>query len=128
MKKSLLLAIMSACLGAGINVYAQNPGRGGAPPQTPSDPQQAPAQSPADSGDASPLTVVGCLVKATGDHLYTITDKKSGEKLNFSATNAIDQFLNQTVQLTGRVTAKGGEKSFIPQTAKSLSPSCDAPQ
>jgi hypothetical protein len=57
-----------------------------------------------------------------------ITDKKSGEKLNFSATNAIDQFLNKTVQLQGRVTSQGGEKAFIPQSAKALAPSCDAQQ
>ena len=73
-------------------------------------------------------TVTGCLVKGTGDHAYVITDSKSGEKLNFAASNAIDQYLNQVVQLTGRMASRGGEKAFIPQTAKTVSPSCGAPQ
>jgi uncharacterized protein YdeI (BOF family) len=130
MKKALLLTMFSACLGSGISVYAQNPNQ----PPVPSHPQQGvpqaqQAEPPAnDSSDAQPVTVVGCLVKGSAEHTYTITDQKSGEKLNFSAANAIDQFLNKTVQLTGRVTSQGGTKAFIPQSAKALAPSCDTQQ
>ena len=119
MKKTLLLTVFSACLGSGISGYAQSPSQEPAPPQ----PQQAQPQQQEDTGE--PKTIVGCLIKGSGDHGYLITDKKSGEKLNFMASDKINQYLNQTVELSGRVMLKGGEKSFLPQTAKTVSPSCE---
>src|ERR1700686_2077632 len=96
MKQRLFIAALYASLGAGSIIYAQNP-------------PQAPEQGQPGAGQAT--TVTGCLTKGNADHEYVITDK-TGEKLNFSASEKIEAYLNQTVQLAGQQTTRGGEKAF----------------
>jgi uncharacterized protein YdeI (BOF family) len=123
MKKKLFIAALYASLGAVSGMYAQNPG----PPPEQSQPPSSQAQgnpSQAQPGEAQPATVVGCLTKGSGDHEYVITDK-TGEKVNFSASEKIEAYLNQTVQLAGQQTSRGGEKAFVPQTVKQVSASCE---
>jgi hypothetical protein len=125
MKKYLFTAALYASLGAVSVIYAQNP-PGQAPEQSPPPGAQTPGGQAQGSqpGEAQPTTVVGCLTKGSADHEYVITDK-TGEKLNFSASEKIEAYLNQTVQLAGQQTSRGGEKAFIPQTVKQVSASCE---
>jgi hypothetical protein len=63
-------------------------------------------------------------MKGTASSEYAITDSKSGEKYSFSAPDKLQQYLNQTVQLTGTVSNQGGAKAFRPESVRSVSPSC----
>jgi uncharacterized protein YdeI (BOF family) len=123
MKKRFFTAALYATIGAVSVIYAQVPGQAPERSQPPSQ-SQPQAQAPGQPGDAQPTTVVGCLTKGSADHEYVITDK-SGEKINFSASEKIEAYLNQTVQLNGQQTSRGGEKAFVPQTVKQVSASCE---
>jgi len=63
-------------------------------------------------------------MKGTTSNEFAITDSKSGEKYSFTAPDKLQQYLNQTVQLTGTVTNRGGEKAFRPESVRSMSTSC----
>jgi hypothetical protein len=87
------------------------------------DPPPPPTQQQQPSNDS--LTIVGCLTKGTMEGQFTIADSKSGQKINFIAAQPMDSYLNHTVQITGTITDSGsGDKSFTPQTVKTVSDSC----
>lgn len=112
-------------LGAGIVGFAQNPSR--RPPAQPQDPTAADPASPG-SQAADPLTITGCLMKGSASGEYALTDSKSGEKYSFAAPDKLQEYLNQTVQLTGTVSTRGGAKDFRPQSVKTVSSSCTSSQ
>jgi len=119
LKKHIFLTAFSARLGAGSVVFAQNP------PQQPPPPEQEQGQQSQGQKAGQPRTVVGCLTKGSGEHTYVVTDSKSGEKLTFSASEKIEPYLNQTVQLDGQQMTHGGASTFTPQTVKTVSSSCE---
>jgi hypothetical protein len=57
-----------------------------------------------------------------------VADEKSGEKIAFSASSKLDSYVNQTVEIAGRVVDRGGAKSFQPQSVKAISASCNSTQ
>ena len=59
---------------------------------------------------------------------YVITDTKSGEKVTFPGPDKLDTYVNHTVQLTGKMMNRSGEKAFQPETVKMVSASCESPQ
>jgi hypothetical protein len=118
MKKLSRSATFTVFVGLGLVAFAQTPR-----PRTPPSQQTEPDPSnPQAAGQST--TVTGCLMKGTGPGEYAITDKASGEKLTFAAPDQLQRYVNQTVQLTGTMTTRGGEKAFRPESVKSVSPSC----
>lgn len=103
----LLSAVFSALIGIAGVAQAQEPS------QPPSEHRQA---------DNPKVSVTGCLNKGSGAGAYTITDQRSGEKVPFSGPEKLDQYVNQTVTLTGTMTT---DKSFKPETIKSVAASCE---
>jgi len=111
--KTLLTLTISMFLGAAA--YAQNP------------PQQTPPSQ--DQQDTQSTTVTGCLTKGANTGEYMISDSKTGEKLTFAGPDRLDSYVNHTVQLTGKMMMSGNEKSFQPQSIKTISNACEgAPQ
>ncbi|PYT11066.1 MAG: hypothetical protein DMG59_27390 [Acidobacteria bacterium] len=88
--------------------------------------QQQPPPTQEQRNDA--VTLVGCLTKAAAEHEYVITDTKSGEKVTFPGPDKLDTYVNHTVQLTGKMMNRSGEKAFQPETVKMVSASCEGPQ
>jgi hypothetical protein len=106
--KLLLPLTVSLLMGA---AFAQDP----PPPPTQ---QQQPDTS---------ITIIGCLTKGTMEGQYTISDAKTGQKLNFTAAQPMDSYVNHTVQVTGTISNNGsGDKDFTPQTVKTVSDTCIA--
>ena len=122
MKKLSRSAMFTAFLGLGIAAFAQNPGARTPPSQQPN------ASDPAPQAGGEAMTVTGCLMKGTGPGEYAITDSKSGEKIAFAAPDQLQKYLNQTVQLTGTVMSRNGDKAFRPESVKAVSPSCQSGQ
>jgi len=90
---------------------------------------QDPPPPPTQQQQPSNLTIVGCLTKGNTEGQFTIADSKSGQKINFIAAQPMDSYLNHTVQITGTMTDSGsGDKSFTPQTVKTVSESCSGGQ
>jgi hypothetical protein len=73
--------------------------------------------------ESTPMTFTGCLTKGTQAEEYVLVDK-SGQKLTFAGSSKLDSYVNQTVELSGQVIDRGGEKAFQPQSIKSISSSC----
>lgn len=122
MKKLSLSATLTVFLGLGIAALAQVPGRRTPPSQQN---EQQPQSDPAPQAGGQSLTVTGCLMQGAGSGEYAITDTKSGEKFSFAAPDQLQKYLNQTVQLTGTVMSRGGDKAFRPESVKAISPSCE---
>ncbi|MES1261632.1 MAG: hypothetical protein ABUS49_07850, partial [Acidobacteriota bacterium] len=78
------------------------------------------------SDDSRSLTLTGCLAKGSGADQYVITDQKSDEKVTFGGPTQLDQFLNQTVQLSRVASNRTGAQGFRPESIQAASPSCDA--
>jgi hypothetical protein len=115
MRKALTCIIASFLLGVGTLGYAQ---------QQP--PARQEAQRPQDEG--APLTLRGCLTKGSQSQQYIVADERSGQKIAFAASSKLDSYVNQTVEISGRVVDRGGDKSFQPESVKSISSSCNATQ
>jgi hypothetical protein len=113
-----LLSTFSVFVGLGSVALAQSPGE-----RTP--PAQPPSAEQGEQGNSDTVTLVGCLAKGDTTDQYVITENKSGRKVAFGGPNQLDKYLNQTVQLTGTLMTKNGEKSFQPQSLKPVSPSCE---
>ncbi len=108
------LATLTLTMFLGAAAYAQNP-----PPRTP------PSQ---DQQDSQSTTVTGCLTKGSNTGEYQIKDSKTGETLTFAGPDRLESYVNHTVQLTGKMMASGNEKSFQPQSIKTVSNSCEGAQ
>jgi hypothetical protein len=107
--KLLSCALFAAVLTLGTAAYAQD------------QPSSQPKQGPNDPPKAS---IIGCLTKGSSDGTYLIADQDSGEKVQFNGPAQLDQYVNQTVKLTG--TRSG--KNFSPETIAQVSPSCNKAQ
>jgi hypothetical protein len=92
--------------------------------------QQSPAQqeSQRPQDEAAQLTLKGCLTKGSQSQQYVVADQRSGEKIAFAAPSKLDTYVNQTVEVSGRVVDRGGDKTFQPQSVKSISSSCNTTQ
>lgn len=108
---------------------AQSPGAQ-APGQTPDSqapgtrPGQGPAADPTAS-QGSTVSITGCLAKASSPNQYQITDQESHQKVTFPGPTQLDQFVNQTVRLTGKmVESNNGTKQFQPNSISTISSSC----
>lgn len=124
MKQLSLTAIFTAFVTLGTLSSAQVPGQQRTPPSQ----QAEPGDPPGDPGGGTPLTITGCLMKGTASNEYALTDSKSGEKYSFAAPDQLQRYVNQTVQLTGSVMTRGGDRTFRPESVKSISPSCERSQ
>ena len=114
MKKALTFTIASLLLSVGTLGYAQQ------------NPAQQESQRPQDEG--AQLTLKGCLTKGSQSQQYVVADDRSGEKVAFAGSSKLDSYVNQTVEISGRVVDRGGDKTFQPQSIKSISSSCNATQ
>ena len=123
MKKLSRSAMFTVFLGMGIVAFAQTPRPRATPPAQQEDPS-----APAPQAGGESMTVTGCLMKGTGAGEYAITDSKSGEKIAFAAPDQLQKYVNQTVQLTGTVMTRNGDKAFRPESVKAVSPSCQTGQ
>ena len=90
------------------------------PPQAP--PAQQNAQPAEDSG--SPMVLKGCLKKGTQAQEYVVADDDSGKQTSFAGPAKLDGYVNQTVEISGRVVERGGEKTFQAQALKPVASSC----
>jgi len=84
------------------------------------DPPTAPKPS-----DVPKTTVTGCLEKGTEAGQYTITDQKTNQKVPFPGPAQLDQYINQTVKLTGTMVAQGQDKVFRPESVSKVSATCE---
>jgi hypothetical protein len=105
-------------LSIGTLTYAQDP-----PAQ-----QQQPAerQRQRSQDEGTPTMIRGCLTKGSQAQEYVVADEKSGEKVAFGGPAKLDSYVNQTVEVTGQMTDRGGEKAFQPQAIKSVAATCKA--
>jgi len=102
--------VLSLGLALGTLAYGQNPAQG-----TP---------APEKSNDTPKVTFTGCLAKGSAANEYTITDQKTGEKIQFTGPAQVEKFVNQTVKLTGTMVTKGQEKAFQPETINQVAETC----
>lgn len=115
MKKILLFTSMILTLSMGAVGYAQEP----------------PARSPQpqhEQSTSAPATLKGCLTKGSQAKTYSLADEATGQMVTFAGSAKLDNYLNQTVELTGDMVERGGEKSFMPQTVKTVAASCKSGQ
>jgi hypothetical protein len=120
MKKISRSAMFTVFLGLGIAAFAQAPSKKAPPSQQ----QGQDEQNQQAGGEQTTLT--GCLMKDATSNQYAITDSKSGESFSFAAPDQLQKYVNQTVQLTGTVMNRGGQKAFRPESVKAVSASCQA--
>jgi hypothetical protein len=81
-----------------------------------------------DQQDTQSTTITGCLTKGANTGEYAIKDSKTGQILTFAGPDRLDSYVNHTVQLTGKMMASGNEKSFQPQSIKTVSNTCEGAQ
>jgi hypothetical protein len=110
--KLLYSLLFMAVLAVGAVAYAQDQS------------QTAPPQQKQQPSDAPKTSITGCLTKGATDGNYVIADQTSGEKVPFNGPSQLDQYVNQTVRLTGTVTGEGTGKVFRPEAIAQVSPSC----
>ncbi|MGJ5818325.1 hypothetical protein [Paludibaculum fermentans] len=108
--KNILLYTATFLL-LGVGAFAQEPPARPAPPQD-------------QKSEEMPATLKGCLTKGSDAQTYALADDTSGQKVVFSGSSKLDNYLNQTVELKGEIVDRGGEKSFQPRTIKTIAASC----
>jgi hypothetical protein len=81
-------------------------------------------QPPPAAREGTPATIRGCLTKGTQAQEYVVADEKSGEKVSFGGPSKLDNYVNQTVEVTGQTVERGGEKAFQPEAIKSVASTC----
>jgi hypothetical protein len=112
--KLLSSVVLVGGLALGSFAYAQSPSQ-------PTPPREK-------SGDASKVSITGCLTKGTVASEYLITDQKSGEKVPFTTPAPIDKYVNQTVKLTGTMSNQGQDKAFKPESINPIAATCEKGQ
>lgn len=111
MKNILRLTSAFLFLSAAAVSYAQEP------PAQPSQPQNQ-RSAPA------PTTLTGCLTKGSVAKTYTLTDQATSRAVTFAGSAVLDNYVNQTVELSGDMVEKGGESTFLPRTIKTIASTC----
>lgn len=122
MKILSLSATFTVFVGLGIAAFAQDPAQRAPLPQ-----QTEPGGS-ARRPVAQLMTVTGCLMKGANPSEFSITDSKSGEKFSFAAPDQLQKYVNQTVELTGTVMVRNGDRAFRPESVSTISDSCGPSQ
>ncbi|HJT89447.1 MAG TPA: hypothetical protein VJ732_16375 [Bryobacteraceae bacterium] len=112
MKKTLIASIAAMFLGILTVGYAQDH------PRQPDQGQQE------RNREASVVTIRGCLAKGSQPQQYMVADETSGENVTFSGPARLDDYVNQTVELTGQYVDDGGQRTFQPRSMKAVSGSC----
>jgi len=72
----------------------------------------------------SSITLQGCLTKGAEEQQYLLTNESSGRKLSFGGPAKLDQYINQTVELKGRIVDRGGQSGFQAESVKTVTSSC----
>ena len=72
----------------------------------------------------SSITLQGCLTKGAEEQQYLLTNESSGRKLAFGGPSKLDEYLNQTVELKGRIVDRGGQSGFQAESVKTVTSSC----
>lgn len=118
MKKALTCLYGTLLLSASAVAYGQD-----SPPaqQPPPAAREEPSQP-----ESTPATIKGCLTKGSQANEYVVADEASGEKVSFAGPAKLDSYVDQTVEVTGQIVNRGGEKAFRPQGIKSVASSCKA--
>ncbi|MBN9660334.1 MAG: hypothetical protein J0H49_19250 [Acidobacteria bacterium] len=111
MKNILLITTAFLFLSGGTASFAQQP-------------QPRPTQPQDQKSEDTPATLKGCLTKGSEAQTYALADDTSGQKVVFSGSAKLDNYLNQTVEIQGDIVDRGGEKAFQPRTIKTLAASC----
>jgi hypothetical protein len=120
MTKTLAPTVASLLLSAGMISYAQQ-----APRTRPA--AQAQNQQQKDQQEqGESATFKGCLTKGSDAQQYIVADESSGQKVAFAGPAKLDNYVNRTVEVTGQVVERSGQKSFQPQSIKSVAPSCNS--
>jgi hypothetical protein len=86
----------------------------------------AQAQKDQQQDQDTSATLRGCLTKGADAQQYIVADEGTGQKVAFAGPSKLDNYVNRTVEITGQVVEKGGQKSFQPQSIKSVAPSCNS--
>lgn len=130
MKTLCTSAVFTLFLGLSVAAFGQAP-NSRAPGQSPG--AQAPGQAPnsqapgakPETSQGSTVSITGCLAKASAPNQYEITDQQSQQKVMFPGPTQLDQFVNQTVRLTGEMADSGnGKRQFQPKSISIISASC----
>ncbi|HJT88044.1 MAG TPA: hypothetical protein VJ732_09310 [Bryobacteraceae bacterium] len=112
MKKTLLPVIASLLAVVASTAYAQ---------QQPPARRQGDAQRQ-DTGTA--VTYRGCLTKGTQPQQYNLADEQSGHNVTFSGSPVLDNYVNQTVEISGEVVDNGGQQSFRAHSLRPVAATC----
>ncbi len=90
--------------------------------------QRASAAQTAAQQEEQPTSVTlrGCLTKDAQSQRFMVADENSGRNVSFDAPAQLERYVNQTVEITGRVVTRNGEKTFQPRAVKSVASSCKA--
>lgn len=115
MKNILIIPTAFLLLSGGVVSYAQQP-------------QARPMQPQEQKSEDTPATLKGCLTKGGDAQTYALADDMSGQKVVFSGSAKLDNYLNQTVEIQGQIVDRGGAKSFQPRTIKTVAASCKTGQ
>lgn len=107
MKKTLMGAIACFLLSTGAVSYAQQP------------PKSEQSQE-----EGTPAKLKGCLTKGSQPQQYVVADEGTGRKVAFLASAKVESYLNQTVEVSGRMVDRAGEKTFEPDGIKTVAASC----
>jgi hypothetical protein len=108
MRKILMGAIASTVL-MGMAAFGQEP---------------SPEKKQPQQGEDSSITLQGCLTKGAEEQQYLLTNESSGRKLAFGGPSKLDEYLNQTVELKGRIVDRGGQSGFQAESVKTVTSSC----
>ena len=74
--------------------------------------------------EGSMVTIRGCLAKGSQPQTYMVTDDTSGQNVTFAGPARLDDYINQTVEVTGQYRDEGGQRTFMPQAMRAVSNSC----
>lgn len=116
MKNVLPRLCATFLLSIGALSYAQDNPRAQQPP--------AERERQRNQDEGTPATVRGCLTKGSQAQEYVVADERSGQKVSFAGSAKLDSYVNQTVEVTGQIVDRGGEKAFQPQSIKAVAASC----
>ena len=84
-------------------------------------------QPPNNNQNRQTTTVTGCLTKSSTNGEYVLSEQNTGQKYTFNAPAQLDNYINHTVQMTGRMmNNQNGDKQFQPESVKTVSNSCQS--
>ncbi len=119
MKRTLIASVAALFLAVASPGYAQdNSGR------RQQGEQGRDGQRQERNREGSLVTIRGCLAKGSQPQTYMVTDDTSGQNVTFAGPARLDDYVNQTVEVTGQYRDDGGQRTFMPQAMRAVSNSC----